>query len=216
MNSIVKNTLRGALILVSFAVAGTLLLSGTFELTKKDIAQREKEALLENLSTVMPKSLYNNAIEKDWIRITDFKAFQNNEPVYIYRARKDDVPSGLVLTTTAHEGYSGNIQLIIGIKANGEITGVRVLSHKETPGLGDKIEIEKHNWILSFNNTSLANLSVKEWAVKKDGGQFDQFTGATITPRAIVKAVKRTLDFYKTHKNALFTQDSLGQESPMN
>lgn len=109
-----------------------------------------------------------------------------------------------MITAVAPEGYNGNIYLLVAIKIDGTLSGVRVVSHKETPGLGDGIETSRSNWILSFNGKSLDNLTNKQWAVKRDGGDFDQFTGATITPRAVVKAVNNALHYFKKNKVKIF------------
>ena len=111
----------------------------------------------------------------------------------------------LIVPAIAHDGYSGDISMIVGVKRDGSIAGVRVLLHKETPGLGDKIELKKHQWILNFNGKTLTVPVIEEWKVKKDGGVFDQFAGATITPRAVVGQVKRVLEFVAANEQSLFT-----------
>lgn len=161
------------------------------------ILQAEQENLLATFNQVLPSKLYDNLPLNDTTQIREpqyLKKLASSEPVTVYRARLNNQPAGVILQTIAPDGYSGNIYLLIGIRANGKISGVRVLKHRETPGLGDKIEIEKDNWITTFNQTSLNQPSAKNWAVKKDGGEFDQFTGATITPRAVVKAVRNSLE----------------------
>jgi electron transport complex protein RnfG len=121
----------------------------------------------------------------------------------IYVARQDGVPVAIILPAIARDGYSGDIQLIIGVNIDGTVAGVRALAHRETPGLGDKVDLKKSPWILGFNGRSLADPLPEKWAVKKDRGVFDQFTGATITPRAVTAAVKRALDYYAEHRNEL-------------
>src|SRR5690606_16593793 len=122
--------------------------------------------------------------------------------------RKGGQITGFILPAVAPEGYSGDIRMIIGIDVDGRIAGVRVTSHAETPGLGDKVELRKHPWILSLNDRSLGDPASEQWAVKKDGGVFDQFTGATITPRAVVSKVRDTLQFYREHRAELLKQAS--------
>ena len=142
----------------------------------------------------MPGQRYNNDLIEDSI-IVEAPDLLGSAQTRIYRARLDNKPAGLVIETIAPNGYSGNIYLLVGVLANGEVSGVRVLSHRETPGLGDKIELRKDNWILSFDGRRLTEDNSRRWAVKRDRGEFDQFTGATITPRAIVGAVRNTLDY---------------------
>ena len=132
-------------------------------------------------------------------------------PAYIATLRGQ--PSAVILQVTAPDGYSGAIHLLVGIKAGGQLAGVRVLRHKETPGLGDKIELSKSPWVKSFDNKSLANPGADGWAVKKDGGKFDQFAGATITPRAVVKAVHQALQYFDQHQAELLAPSATSQES---
>ena len=124
----------------------------------------------------------------------------------VYRARKDGAPVAAVFTSIAPNGYSGTIKLLVGVYYDGSLAGVRVINHKETPGLGDKINEKKTNWILKFKGLSLTNPVESQWAVKKDGGEFDQFTGATITPRAVVTAVKKSLQFFEQNRDELFKE----------
>ncbi len=202
-----KNMLIGALILGLFAVAGTGLVAMTQEGTAERIAENERQALLENLHQVVPEKLYNNDIYADAIEVTD-PLLGSKQPLAVYRARMDGKPVAAVIASIAPEGYGGDIKLLVGIRYDGTLTGVRVLSHKETPGLGDRIEVERSDWILGFNGHSLDNPKPQQWKVKKDGGAFDQFTGATITPRAVVKEVYNTLRYYKEHREQLFARSS--------
>jgi electron transport complex protein RnfG len=122
----------------------------------------------------------------------------------VYLAKLNDAVVAAIIPVTAADGYSGEIDLIVGINADGSIAGVRTLSHKETPGLGDKVDLKKSDWVLSFNGKSLTNPSVEKWAVKKDKGDFDQFTGATITPRAVVGATLRALQYAQSNYDKIF------------
>jgi electron transport complex protein RnfG len=124
----------------------------------------------------------------------------------VHIARLNGEVTGFIFETIAPRGYNGNLDMLIAINKDGVVTGSRVISHKETPGLGDKVDLKKSPWILSFENKSLTNTTLKGWAVKKDGGDFDQFTGATITPRAVVRAVKNTLIYFEQNKNALLAR----------
>jgi electron transport complex protein RnfG len=130
----------------------------------------------------------------------------------VYRARKQNQPVATIFQVTAPDGYSGNIRLLVGVNSDQSLAGVRVLAHKETPGLGDKIEIEKADWIKQFTGKSLINPSESQWAVKKDGGEFDQFSGATITPRAVVNQTKRVLVWAQSHLNEAFNAPAQEQQ----
>lgn len=185
---------RAAGLLSLFVVVSVGLLIGVNAFTQPKIAQAERLALLQTINQVMPTQRYNNNLIED-VLMVEAPDLLGSEQTRIYRARLDNQPAGLVIESVAPNGYSGNIYLLIGVLANGQISGVRVLSHRETPGLGDKIELRKDDWILSFDGRALTQDNAKTWAVKRDRGEFDQFTGATITPRAIVGAVRNTLDY---------------------
>ncbi|MGE4405805.1 electron transport complex subunit RsxG, partial [Pseudomonas sp.] len=138
----------------------------------------------------------------------------NKSPLPAYIAIKDGRPSAVILQAIAPDGYSGAIHLLVGIWADGRVAGVRVLGHRETPGLGDRIELTKSPWIRSFDGKSLENPQADGWAVKKDRGTFDQFAGATITPRAVVGAVHRALQYFDVHKAELLTADAGTTQHP--
>ena len=121
-----------------------------------------------------------------------------------YRVRQGERVIGVILPATARDGYSGDIRALVGVRSDGSIAGVRVVAHKETPGLGDKVDLRKSRWILGFNDRSLQNPAISDWTVSKDGGAFDQFTGATVTPRAVVVATRRALEYAEAHNAFLF------------
>jgi electron transport complex protein RnfG len=193
-----------AAVLLLFAVIGTLLVALTFEETREQIAANEREALLRKLNVLVPPERYNNAIFEDTTQVIDDHLLGTSDPVSIYRARRDGEPVALVITPVAPDGYSGTIRLLVGINRDGSLAGVRTLAHRETPGLGDKIEAQRSDWILGFEGKSLENPPMESWRVMRDGGAFDQFTGATITPRAVVKAVRNSLIYYRDNHEALF------------
>ncbi|MCF6281335.1 MAG: electron transport complex subunit RsxG [Candidatus Polarisedimenticolaceae bacterium] len=201
-----KKIIAAALLLGFFAVIGTGLVAFTYEMTKDQIAENERLALLRSLQALVPADTVNNDMPNDTI-IVDDKEKLGTHTTTIYRGRKDGDPIAAVFTSIAPDGYSGQIKLLVAVRADGTLGGVRVITHKETPGLGDKIEVEKDDWIFAFDNRSLGDPTVDKWAVKKDGGIFDQFTGATITPRAIVNSVKRTLIYASEHKEAIYDLD---------
>jgi len=190
-------------ILAGFALLASVLLGVTNCSTQGTIQQRLDEDLKNSLAEVVPATLYDNDLLQDTVIIPSAQYNIGTAETLVYKAKKDGEVSAVAFKFTAPDGYSGAIDMIIGIDKNGNVLGVRVLSHKETPGLGDKIELAKSNWILSFNGFSLENLSPEKWAVKKDGGQFDQFAGATITPRKTVQATYRSLQLFKDKKEEL-------------
>ncbi len=197
--------LKSSLMLTIYAIIGTGLVAGTYILTKQKIIDNEKKVLLESIGLIIDQSEYNNDISVDFFKTKNDSELGTSEDVIIYRARKDGDNVAAIIKTEAPDGYSGSIKLLIGIYADNSIAGVRVITHNETPGLGDKIEIKKTNWIKDFDGKNLSNPTPEKWAVKKDGGVFDQFSGATITPRAVVNATKRTLIFFNNHSDEIFS-----------
>lgn len=208
-----KHSVKTAAILALFAVLGTAPLAFTYNQTKGIIAASEKKAKLALISQILPRGLYDNDLLKSAAELPPTADLGNSETTTAYRATLGGEPSAVVMEATAPDGYGGRIKLILGIRANGEIAGVRVISHRETPGLGDYIEIARSTWINVFSGKSLANTPDQDWKVKKDGGQFPYKTGATITPRAVVKAVHKALAYFSANKEKLFTLAPLQQEA---
>lgn len=211
MNSL-KNSVIAALLLGGFAILGSLLVSSTYRMTADDIAANERAYLLESLHQLIDPADHDNDLYSDVIELHDPLLANKDRPVLAYRARKGGQPYAVVLTPIAPDGYSGDIKLLVAIRYDGTLLGVRVLSHKETPGLGDAIEVQRSDWILGFNGRSLDNTPSEQWKVKKAGGDFDQLTGATISPRAVIKAVKNSLLYYQQHRDQLYAQAANGGE----
>jgi Na+-translocating ferredoxin:NAD+ oxidoreductase subunit G len=202
--TIIKHASKTALTLIAFALVFTTLLAYVFNITKAPIEKSEAEARMALFSQIVPSNLHNNDMLKDAITLAPNDLLGNTQPSIANRARIDSAPAAVILEAIAHDGYAGDIKLLIAIKYDGSIAGVRVLAHKETPGLGDYIDIAKGNWIKLFDGESLSKTSETNWNVKKDNGQFDYMAGATITPRAIVKAVHKALKYFEANKTALF------------
>jgi electron transport complex protein RnfG len=190
-------------------ILGTTLLAGVNSLTHERITDQEQRVVLKQLQQIIAADDYDNALHQDVYQFRAESAFPKGQTVTAYRARKQGQPVAVILRFAAMDGYNGKINLLVGIDTHGELTGVRVTSHKETPGLGDGIEVERSDWILNFKGKSLQQPPVEQWAVRRDGGQFDQMTGATITPRAVVNAVKRALQYFDAHQQELFEMPSV-------
>ncbi|MET0067769.1 MAG: electron transport complex subunit RsxG [Candidatus Thiodiazotropha sp.] len=199
--------LMASVILGAFAIAGTALVAFTHMATAGRIEQNEREALLESLHALVPETSVDNDMVADVIEISD-PDYLGGPQTTVYRGRMMEQPVAAVLTTTVPNGYSGPIKLLVAVGYDGTLGGVRVISHKETPGLGDKIEENRSDWIYSFTGKSLDNPPLDKWGVKRDGGVFDQFTGATITPRSVVEAVKKTLLYVRDHQDALYDRQN--------
>jgi electron transport complex protein RnfG len=194
-----------ATLLTLLAILGSWLVAFIFQVTHQQIKANERAALLSTLNAIIPQDQYDNDLFTD-IREIQNEALGTNKPVIIYRARKHQQPIAAILTPTAPDGYNGHILMLVGINYDGVLIGVRVKSHQETPGLGAQIERHRSNWILNFDGRSLTNTLESEWKVKRDGGVFDQFTGATITPRAVIKAVHKTLLFYQQQRVEVYAE----------
>ncbi len=184
-----------AVLLGACAALAAALLLGVDNATREPIAQRKMEDLQQSLAQVVPDDWHDNNMVAKPLLLTGV----DGKAVKVYQGTKAGNVTALVWETVGF-GYAGEIRTLIALDPQGKILGTRVLSHKETPGLGDKIEVAKADWITKFTGLSLGNPPANQWKVKKDGGQFDQFSGATITPRAVLKSLHAALQFFEAHK----------------
>jgi electron transport complex protein RnfG len=197
-----KNALRTGTILLVFALVGTALLALTHDRTEPVIARSQQAEKLALINQVLPAALYDNDLLASQKSVAPDDLLGTRQPSAVWLAQRNGAFSGAVLEANAPDGYSGDIALLIGIDANGTVTGVRVTAHRETPGLGDYIDRAKSAWIDQFAGKSLRAPEPKHWKVIKDGGRFDARAGATITPRAVVKAVRSALEYFARHRAA--------------
>ncbi|MFP4243941.1 MAG: electron transport complex subunit RsxG [Ectothiorhodospira sp.] len=198
----IRNVLISAVLLSLFGLIGATLVATVHQGTQARIQANRDDVTLERLHEILPEGAYDNAIVKDTVRLSD--PLLGGEDRRVYRARQDGRPVAAVFSVVTHDGYAGDIRLLVGVLADGRIAGVRVVNHQETPGLGDDIEAAKSDWIRGFEERALGDPPREEWAVRSDGGVFDQFTGATITPRAVVEAVRDTLIYFRGHRDQVF------------
>lgn len=198
-----KQIITTALLLMFFATIGAAVVGFTHDNTEDRIRLNQQRIMLERLNTILPPASYDNELLKDSLTLAADPLLGTTADSTAYLARKAGRPVGVVLPAVAGNGYNGSIYLLVGVYTNGELAGVRVTRHRETPGLGDAIEAERSDWILGFAGKSLDNPGAKRWKVKRDGGDFDQFTGATITPRAVVKAVYDALVYFDENREQL-------------
>jgi len=190
--------------MIVFSLLASTALSISYFVTKTPIEESDARAKRIFLNQVIPSNLYDNNLVKDTISVEPNPLIGNKKNIDIYRAKKNNQVIAVIIETIAPDGYSGEIKTLVGIDQEDKILGVRVITHKETPGLGDYIEIEKSQWIKNFDLKSLDKMTEKEWAVKKDGGDFDYVSGATITPRAVIKSTYKSLLYAKENKKRLF------------
>ncbi len=192
-------------VLALFAIACTAIVGLVSELTKDRIKQQEQQQLLKTLHSIIEPSRYDNNIANDCIMMSA-PELGSDKIQTAYIARKAGKVVAVAMTSTAPQGYNGNIDFIMAVNNDGSVSGVRVLKHQETPGLGDKVELRKSDWITSFTGKRMLSADDNRWAVTKDNGMFDQFTGATITPRAVVKGVRSTLNYFTKNKDTLLSR----------
>ena len=212
---------KNSLLLALFALITALILASTDRVTEDRIAESERLAAQKALFEIVPLARHNNDLlvdlqpipEQYWLAL----GLDNGGDVHI--ARLDDQPVAAIVPSITTDGYSGDIAMIVGINFDGTVAGVRVVDHKETPGLGDKVELRKSDWILSFNGKSLNNPEISKWNVKKDRGDFAQFTGATITPKAVIHQIAKTLEYFEKDRERLLSainfsdNPSLGEQA---
>lgn len=190
--------------MIIFSLVASVALSISYFLTKTPIEESDARAKRMFLNQVVPSNLYDNNLVEDTISVEPNSLIGNKKNIDIYRAKKNNQVIAVIIETIAPDGYSGEIKTLVGVDQKDKILGVRVITHKETPGLGDYIEVDKSHWIKNFNLKSLDEMGEKEWAVKKDGGDFDYVSGATITSRAVIKSTYKSLLYVKENKKRLF------------
>ncbi len=200
-----RSVTRNGLLLGTFAVATALLIAGTYLQTRDRITAQQRAAEARALLQIVPRTAHDNSMLDDTVPApVGGDKLKLAEPRPIYRARRGGRVETVLVPARAPDGYSGAIDLIVGVDRDGTVAGVRVLRHRETPGLGDKVDRRKSDWIDGFAGRSLGDPPPAQWKVRKDQGVFDQFTGATVTPRAVVAATRRTLEYVQTHEQVLF------------
>ena len=190
--------------MATFTFVGTLCLAFIHEQSKGKIEVNEAIEKMKSFAQVLPANAYDNKLLEDFVTVPAGGELNNRDATKIYVARLAGIATAVILETTAHDGYSGDIKLLMAVRNDGSISGVRVIAHKETPGLGDYIDILHGDWIKSFDHLSLTMRPSAQWKVKKDGGQFDYMAGATITPRAVVNITQAALHYVEANKAQLF------------
>jgi electron transport complex protein RnfG len=201
-------SIAALVVLALVLAAGLLHLSGALH---KRIARNEQAWVLEQLNVLVPATSYDNDVIEDRIAVSAPEFFGTTQPMIVHRARRSNEPVAAILRPTAPDGYGGPIELMVAVAPDGKVLGVQVLRHHETPGIGDQFEPRRSSWLQGFRGKSLGNPAPARWTIRKDGGDFDQFTGATITPRAIARAVRRTLEYYAANRNAIFAAPSVDE-----
>ncbi|UTW45276.1 electron transport complex subunit RsxG [bacterium SCSIO 12696] len=210
---------KNSLILGAVALVTGTLLATTYLATADKIADAQRQAEQKALLEILPLEQHSNDLLMDVVPIPkqqrETLGLDRGGNIHIGREANGQV-NALIMPAVAKDGYSGDIHMIIGIRVDGTVAGIRITEHRETPGLGDKVELKKSDWVLAFNGKSLNDPDAGNWAVKKDGGEFDQFTGATITPRAVINQVKKALQYFEQHKEQLLKASQSVKALPSN
>ena len=197
----------GATLAVIAAICTTLV-AATYQLTRERIVANEKALLEQALQPALAGIFYEGGVSESRLVMLPPHDLPGNDRALIYRVYAQGKPVAALFAVTARDGFSGLIRILVGVEFDGTITGVRILQHRETPGLGDKIESARSDWIFQFDGRSMGNPEVTGWAIRNDGGEFDQLTGASVTPRAVIGAIRDTLLYFDAHRDEMFAAES--------
>lgn len=197
---------RNGLTLAFIAAVCTALVASTYHLTHERIAQNEQAWLERSLEPALSGVFFEGSVTESKLIIPAPNELPGRGDALVYRVYADEQPVAALFSVTAPDGYSGPIDVLIGIDFDGTVTGVRILEHSETPGLGDRIESSKTDWVYQFDGHSLGDPPLDGWAIRRDGGQFDQLSGASVTPRAVIRAIRQTLVYFDENRDMIFAR----------
>ena len=204
--------LKNGLTLAAIAAVCTALVAATYQSTKARIAANEQAWLEQSLQPALAGVFFEGSVTESKLIIPPPHELPGRSDVLVYRVYAEDEPVASLFAVTAPDGYAGPIGVLVGIAYDGTITGIRILEHRETPGLGDRIESSRSDFVFQFDGRSLGDPDEKGWAIKRDGGQFDQLTGASVTPRAVINAIRQTLLYFDSNRDDIFSAQSSGDE----
>lgn len=195
---------KSGITLAAIAAICTSLVAFTYHLTADRIAANDKALLEQSLAPALSDLFFDSGVSESRLVLSPPHELPGDEEALIYRIYAEGKPVAALFVVTARDGFAGPIRILLGVDMQGSITGIRILRHKETPGLGDKIESRRSDWVKQFPGRSIGNPEVTEWALRRDGGQFDALTGASVTPRAVVKAMRDTLVYFEANREQIF------------
>ena len=207
------NLLKSGLTLAAIAAICTAAVAATYQLTRDRIAANEQALLEASLEPALSGVDFDSSITESMLRLSAPHGLPGREDAIIYRVFAEGAPAAALFAVTARDGYSGPIRILVGIRHDGTISGVRILEHRETPGLGDKIESSRSDWVFQFDGRSIGDPGIDEWAIRRDGGQFDQLSGASVTPRAVTGAILETLLYFDANREQIFSAPATEEES---
>ncbi|MCH7898181.1 MAG: electron transport complex subunit RsxG [Proteobacteria bacterium] len=197
--------LKSGVTLAVIAAVCAALVAITYSLTSERIAVNEKAWLEKSLEPALAGLTFEGSVSGSMLVVRTPHDLPGPDDVIIYRVYADDLPVAALFAVTARDGYAGAIRVLIGIEYDGTVTGIRILEHRETPGLGDKIVASRSDWVFQFDGRSLGDPRLEQWSIRRDGGEFDQLTGASVTPRAVIKVTKETLIYFAAHRDEIFS-----------
>jgi electron transport complex protein RnfG len=200
-----SDVLKSGVTLAAIGAVCAALVAITYSLTSERIAANEQAWLEKSLEPALAGLTFEGSVSESMLVLSTPHDLPGPDDVIIYRVYADEHPVAALFAVTARDGYAGAIRVLIGIEYDGTITGIRILEHRETPGLGDKIVSSRSDWVYQFDGRSLGDPRLEEWAIKRDGGEFDQLTGASVTPRAVIKVAKETLIYFAAHRDEIFS-----------
>ncbi len=204
---------KTGLTLAAIAAICTAAVAATYQLTRDRIAANEQAFLEQSLEPALAGTFFEGSVTESMLVIPAPHELPGNEDVIVYRVYAEDAPVAALFAVTARDGYAGPIRILLGIGYDGTVTGVRILEHRETPGLGDKIESSRSDWVFQFDGRSLGDPPADGWAIRRDGGQFDQLSGASVTPRAVLGAIQTTLIYFEANREEIFSAPATEEES---
>lgn len=199
-----RSIVKTGMTLAAIAAVCTTLVAATYQLTEDRILANEIALLEQSLQPALTGIFYDSGVSESRLVLQPPHELPGNDPAFIYRVFAEGEPVAALFVVTARDGFAGPIRILLGVEVSGLITGVRILQHRETPGLGDKIASARSDWVYQFDGRSMGNPQIVGWALKGDGGEFDQLTGASITPRAVIKAIRDTLIYFDAHRDEIF------------
>lgn len=203
-----KTVIKTGLTLALIAAICTSLVAATYQLTRERIAANQKALLEQSLQPALAGVFFDSGVSESRLVLAPPHALPGNDAAVIYRVFANEQPVAALFAVTARDGFSGPIRILLGVEYDGTVTGIRILQHRETPGLGDRIESTRSDWVFQFDRRSMGDPVVTGWAIRSDGGEFDQLTGASVTPRAVIKALRDTLIYFDAHRDEIFLADA--------
>ena len=204
---------KSGITLAVMAAICTLLVAATFQLTAERIEANEQAWLERSLEPALSGVFFEGSVTESKLEIRPPHDLPGNDTAIIYRVFADGAPVAALFAVTARDGYAGPIRILVGIGIDGAVTGVRIVEHRETPGLGDRIDQSRSDWVYQFDGRSLGDPVEARWGLDVDGGDFDQLTGASVTPRAVIKAIRDTLHYFDAHRDEIFTVPANEEQS---